>query len=159
MTTPLDQLTDAQADLVARARTIAQNELRPRAAEWDRRAEFPEEQFDLLRRAGLTGLTVPVARTTPDGERLTWQLTVHPDGFGDGVIPFLIDWGDADHPSRAAPPGQDHCALQRFDAFHPRANAIADAIDALGVHLDVQPGATPHLRATLTGPAGTLELR
>jgi alkylation response protein AidB-like acyl-CoA dehydrogenase len=60
MTSPLDQLTDTQADLVARARAIAQQELRPRAAEWDRRAEFPEEQFQLLREAGLTGLTVPV---------------------------------------------------------------------------------------------------
>lgn len=60
MTAPLDQLTDAQADLVARARAIARDELRPRAAEWDRRAEFPEEQFDLLRKAGLAGLTVPV---------------------------------------------------------------------------------------------------
>ena len=60
MTTPLDQLTDAEADLVARARTIADNDLRPRAAEWDERAEFPEDQFRLLRDAGLTALTVPV---------------------------------------------------------------------------------------------------
>lgn len=60
MTTPLDQLTDAEADLVARARTIADNDLRPRAAEWDERAEFPEDQFRLLREAGLTALTVPV---------------------------------------------------------------------------------------------------
>ncbi|MCF7550793.1 acyl-CoA dehydrogenase family protein [Pseudonocardia sp. WMMC193] len=60
MTTPLDELTSAQADLVARARTVAQEELRPRAAEWDQRAEFPEEQFQLLRAAGLTALTVPV---------------------------------------------------------------------------------------------------
>ncbi|MGQ0481079.1 MAG: acyl-CoA dehydrogenase family protein [Pseudonocardia sp.] len=57
---PLDELTDAQRDLVERARTIAQNDLRPRAAEWDRRQEFPEDSFQILRRAGFTGLTVPV---------------------------------------------------------------------------------------------------
>lgn len=60
MTAPLDQLTDAQAELAARARTMAEEQLRPRAAEWDRRAEFPEEQFQLLRAGGFTGLTVPV---------------------------------------------------------------------------------------------------
>ncbi|HTK62933.1 MAG TPA: acyl-CoA dehydrogenase family protein [Pseudonocardia sp.] len=56
---PLDELTEAQRDLVDRARTIAQTDLRPRAPEWDRRAEFPEASFDLLRHAGFTGLTVP----------------------------------------------------------------------------------------------------
>jgi alkylation response protein AidB-like acyl-CoA dehydrogenase len=57
---PLDQLSDAQRELVERTRTIAQDELRPRAAEWDRRQEFPEASFQLLRRHGYTGLTVPV---------------------------------------------------------------------------------------------------
>jgi len=38
MTTPaLDQLTDAQQELVERAHLIAGTELRPHAAEWDRR--------------------------------------------------------------------------------------------------------------------------
>ncbi|HZZ45491.1 MAG TPA: acyl-CoA dehydrogenase family protein [Pseudonocardia sp.] len=59
MTTPLDQLTDQQNELVERARTIADAELRPRAAECDRRGEFPEEQFRLLASSGLTALTVP----------------------------------------------------------------------------------------------------
>lgn len=61
MTNPaLDQLTDDQADIVARCRALADYELRPRAAEWDERAEFPEDQFQKLREEGLTGLTVPV---------------------------------------------------------------------------------------------------
>ena len=60
MPTPLDQLTDDQNDLVDRTRRLAQEHLRPKAAVWDERHEFPEEQFQLLRDAGLTALTVPV---------------------------------------------------------------------------------------------------
>ncbi|MGB5113161.1 MAG: acyl-CoA dehydrogenase family protein [Mycobacterium sp.] len=60
MTTPaLDQLTDAQQELVERARGIARAELRPHAAEWDRRQEYPERSYQILRQNGLTGLTVP----------------------------------------------------------------------------------------------------
>lgn len=60
MTTPaLDQLTDAQQELVERAHLIAGTELRPHAAEWDRRQEFPERSYQILRENGFTGLTVP----------------------------------------------------------------------------------------------------
>jgi len=132
----------------------------PRLVTWAVRSQDIAADTRCAKRRGYdAGVTVPVSRTTPEGERLTWQLTVRPDGFGDGVIPFVIDWGDAHHPSRESQCGQDQCALQHLEAFHPRADAISGAIDALGVRLDVQLGATPHLRATLTGPAGTLELR
>lgn len=53
------QLTDAQQQLVERARSVAQTELRPYAAEWDRSGEFPERSYQKIREAGLVGLTVP----------------------------------------------------------------------------------------------------
>ena len=46
------------ADLVAYANEIAA-ELRPTAAHYDRTGEFPFEHFDILRRRGALGLTVP----------------------------------------------------------------------------------------------------
>lgn len=55
---PLDQLTTEQQGLVDTARELARTELRPHAAEWDRRAEFPERSYQLLREYGFTGLTV-----------------------------------------------------------------------------------------------------
>jgi len=48
--------TDEARDLLALARQIATDELAPRAAEFEERAEFPRELFRMLGRAGLLGL-------------------------------------------------------------------------------------------------------
>lgn len=53
------ELTPEQEELVARARELAQTELRPHAAEWDRSGEFPERSYEKICEAGLIGLTVP----------------------------------------------------------------------------------------------------
>lgn len=54
------ELTARQIELRGRARTVAEGELRPHAAEWDEREEFPERSYAQLRAHGLVGLTVPV---------------------------------------------------------------------------------------------------
>jgi hypothetical protein len=41
------------------ARDLAESELRPHAAQWDETETFPERSWDLLREAGLLGLTMP----------------------------------------------------------------------------------------------------
>ena len=132
----------------------------PRLASWAvRSVDLAADTLRAKREGYDPGLTLPVSRTTPDGAPLAWRLTLRPDGFGDGVIPFVIDWGDSPHPSGSADRGGASCHLQRFEASHPRPETIADALGALGVELDVQPAPTARLHATLRGPAGTLELR
>jgi alkylation response protein AidB-like acyl-CoA dehydrogenase len=52
--------SDEAADLIDLTRQIVDAELRPIAADFDRRAEFPREAFRTLGRAGLLGLPYPL---------------------------------------------------------------------------------------------------
>ncbi len=53
-------LPDAESEaLVALAREIATDELKPIASEYEAKSEFPREQFRLLGRSGLLGLPYP----------------------------------------------------------------------------------------------------
>ena len=50
------------------------------------------------------GPILPMSRTTPDGEVLSWRLaTVYPAPY-DGIVPFLIDWGTSRHPAASGLP-------------------------------------------------------
>ncbi|MCW2502509.1 MAG: acyl-CoA dehydrogenase, C-terminal domain protein [Actinomycetia bacterium] len=59
MTTDRLLPTEEAAALLGLTREIADAELRPRAADFERRAEFPREVFRTLGRAGLLGLPYP----------------------------------------------------------------------------------------------------
>lgn len=129
----------------------------PRLVGWAVRAgELPAR----TRRARASGYdpgeVLRMSRTTPAGERLEWSLSYRPEPAGDGLVPFLIDWGATPHPSVSAPPGG---RLVRFRAEHPEPEAIRAALDALEVELEVGPGPRPAMWALLEGPAGRSELR
>jgi hypothetical protein len=116
-----------------------------------------------------------MSRTEPEGETLEWKLSLLPKPFGDGLVPFVIDWGKSRHPA-AAPrsPSEDqthdpaddptkddptsHGKLSAFSATHPNPAPIRAALHALGVALDVKPGTIACLNVRLTGPAGSIEL-
>lgn len=53
------QLTDDQVKLQAKARELAEQVIRPRAAEVDRTEEYPWDNVAALQAAGFTGMTVP----------------------------------------------------------------------------------------------------
>ena len=55
------ELTDAQIELQQHARTVAQNEIAPRAAEVDRSEEYPWANVEVLTEAGYMGMTIPEA--------------------------------------------------------------------------------------------------
>jgi len=69
----------------------------------------------------------PMARQTESGSVLSWQLTF-PTMAHDGVIPFLIDWGDTAHPATSAPSGPELATLGGFTTDAERANQILDAL-------------------------------
>ena len=96
-------------------------------------------------------------RVEPAGSMLRWRAT---DGDRpDDLVPFLICWGDTEHPARSAPPG---LSLQALRIEHPDPASIRPALTALGAGIDVIPvasAAVPALVATLSGPAGTSILR
>jgi hypothetical protein len=97
-----------------------------------------------------------MSRVRPDGVTLSWHMTLPTKAFGDGLVPFFIDWGSTPHPSLTAAQGLTLVALR---AEHPAPPAITAALDALGIALPVTPGAVPGLIATIDGPKGRIELK
>ena len=55
------ELSPAQQELQARARTLAEAHMAPRAAEIDRTEAYPWDQVERLRTGGFVGMTIPKA--------------------------------------------------------------------------------------------------
>lgn len=91
-----------------------------------------------------------MSRLRPDGVELHWQLTF-PTGDGDGLIPFVIDWGDTENPSKTAPRGLELVAVR---SSHPDPRPIERARAALGLADRVATGAVALIEATLRGSTG-----
>ncbi|WP_326687473.1 MULTISPECIES: VOC family protein [unclassified Streptomyces] len=95
----------------------------------------------------------PMSRSTPEGELLRWRLAFAEKG--NGMLPFLIEWGETPHPASRKLLA---VTLTSFTGTHPEPASLTPGLQALGVHLDVVPGSTPGLTATLTGPEGDLTI-
>jgi catechol 2,3-dioxygenase-like lactoylglutathione lyase family enzyme len=97
----------------------------------------------------------PGSRARPDGKILHWQ-TLNLDNDRDGLLPFFIQWGtDTVHPSVDAPAG---CKLENFAVVNPDSASLSSEFQRLGIDVKVVSGNAAHLRATITGPKGTLVL-
>ena len=125
---------------------------------WAIKAPDIDAHIERARVAGFEpGDAEPGSRATPDGAMLEWRLTRAGRGRGDWLVPFLIDWGDAElHPARTSPPG---CAFVKLRAEHPQPSAVQPMLDAVGAGLIVERGDRPALIATLDTPRGRVELR
>ena len=95
-------------------------------------------------------------RQRPDGVILSWRMTSPRNPVADGVVPFFIDWGESDHPSRTSPHGVQLVALR---AEHPDDRRVQDMLRRLNIDLPVTHGASPGIIASLEGPLGRVELR
>lgn len=105
---------------------------------------------------------IPMAR----GD-LTWRLTVPEDGAfpawqgaGDGIVPTLIQWDTAAHPSARLP--ATGLALRALKARHPRAEDVRAQLQWLGaahlVELESAADGMPTLSAEIETPAGVRTL-
>lgn len=128
----------------------------PRLITWPVRVHDIEARVEASQSAGYDpGVVLPMSRTLPDGVVLQWKLTWREHMPGDGLVPFLIQWETAAHPSRNAPAG---CSLLDLEAEHPHPEAIEPMLAALGVDLQVSEGGRPVLLATIECPRGTVVL-
>jgi len=93
-------------------------------------------------------------RTGPTGTVLRWRMTLN--AMAGGPIPFLITWGDTEHPARSAPPG---LTLEAFHLEHPDPPSLTPQLTALGADVEIRPAAAAALIARLSGPNGTMVLR
>ena len=107
------------------------------------------------------GAVNAMSRARPDGVLLEWRLTSGAGGGlgidgSVGLVPFLIDWGDTEHPALSTPTG---CSLTSLRGEHPNAPAVTPSLAALGVELELGVGDAPALIATIETPNGVVELR
>jgi hypothetical protein len=100
------------------------------------------------------GDAIEMTRTSPAGAVLRWRLTRN--AIAGGPVPFLIAWGDTEHPATTAPEG---LVLEAFEIEHPEPDSLAATLGALGADIDVRPAKSPALVAHIRGRAGTKELR
>ncbi len=129
----------------------------PRLVAWAAKAPDIDGRVKRARAAGYDpGNIIGLGRDLPDGGRLQWRLTFPDELEGDGLVPFLIDWGSAPHPSVTAPQG---CTLLSLRGEHPQPELVRPLLQALEVNLDVARGAAAVLIATLMTPKGEVQLR
>ncbi|MDA0365240.1 MAG: VOC family protein [Chloroflexi bacterium] len=127
----------------------------PELSTWAARSDLIETQLELARTRGLDlGAVAPMSRERPDGSVLRWQLTTG-ERPGDGLVPFLIDWGRSDHPSASAPAG---CRLIALRARHPDPERITRLLSALDLALPVEHGDRSALIAEIETPLGRVML-
>ncbi|QGZ54159.1 VOC family protein [Paraburkholderia acidiphila] len=91
----------------------------------------------------------------------SWQLTVPQDGAlpawqgaGDGILPSLIQWDTAHHPSQGL--ADTGIALTSLSGFHPQAQVAREQLQWLGAaHLiAVEEALSPALVAQFETPSG-----
>jgi len=129
----------------------------PRLVTWAANAARLEESVNQARQRGVPlGPVMTGSRRRPDGVTLQWRFTDPTTVIADGLVPFLIDWGDNPHP---AEDGTSRCRLVDLRAEHPAPEMISPMLAALGVDLPVERGRAPALIATISGPNGQVELR
>jgi len=129
----------------------------PRLITWAARAtELERRSREALAEGIRLGEVRAGRRETRDGRVLSWRLTYPDVSLGDGLVPFLIDWGESPHPALTAPAGIE---LVDFHAEHPEPDAIGAKLEVLGLGLPVVAGPRAALVATLATPRGRVVLR
>jgi len=124
----------------------------PRLITWAVRSRSIEADTEAARKRGFDpGPVIAMSRRAPTGELLEWKLTLRAKPFGDGLLPFVIDWGTTPHPAASQ---TEEVRLVEFSARHPEPQLIGDALGALGVELTVESAPEPGLSARIRGPEG-----
>ena len=122
---------------------------------WAVRVSKIEDRVTQAREAGFDpGRVSSMSRKLAGGGRLTWKLTPA-QSLGDGLVPFLIDWGSSSHPAIGAPSG---CRLLGLRGEHPDPSSLQYPLRALGVALQVSEAPSVALVATIRSPEGVEEL-
>ena len=130
----------------------------PRLLTWCvRSADIERDARAAADRGFDVGDLLSLSRDAPDGQRLAWRMSrLEPMPF-DGVVPFLIDWGQTPHPSaRHALPTAE---LLFLEASHPHIGQASLAMRAIGVAGTLLTPGPAGLRARIRTPRGEIELR
>jgi hypothetical protein len=127
----------------------------PRLVTWAAKGRDLEATAQRVRSSGVDlGGVFPGSRQVPDGPVLSWQLTNPFADRVDGVVPFLIDWGDSQHPAATLP---EACHLVNLSVSHHDIALVEGALRAIGSPIGVADGDT-RITATIRTPNGDVHL-
>lgn len=113
-------------------------------------------KIEAMRGAGFDSAVMPLSRLTPAGDTLSWHM-VTTAGHGIGpLMPMFIDWGDMPHPADVNPGG---LSLDSFTVISERPDDVRAVYERAGLEgVEVVAGDGPGYAATISGPAGTMDL-
>ena len=120
------------------------------------RTDLPERRDRAMKHGVPLGEVRSGARQRADGVRLSWRLTDPDPLVAGGVVPFLIDWGESPHPSRAAAQG---ATLVDLRVEHPDVDAVRRMLRALDLDVAVTRAERAAVVAIIDGRRGRIELR
>lgn len=95
------------------------------------------------------------SRKKPDGSKLFWKATVTLPTPEVEVLPFIIDWKGADHPTNSLP---RVCKLIELHGMHPTPYMVEAAVHSLNVDMKMGVADPPYIRAVIETPNGLVEL-
>lgn len=129
----------------------------PRLATWSARTGDLDAAAEQARALGVDlGRISPGGRVRPDGVRLEWHVTDPRADRMNGVLPFLMDWGESPHPSASLDAG---CTLVALRGYHPRADEARAVAAALGLPITIERGPEPRLEAEIRTLSGVVTIR
>ena len=133
----------------------------PRVINWAARTTDIDDVARRAKAAGRQALgPADGSRARPDGKLMKWRSLGIASDLAAGAIqpiPFFIQWSAGTvHPSEDSPKG---CTLSGFRILHPSAAAVRDVLMSLGIDADVGQDSEATIRATVSTPNGTVELR
>ena len=128
----------------------------PRLVTWVAKATDLQQRVDDAAGQGIRlGRVLAGGRQRPDGSAINWHVTDPHTVVAEGVVPFLIDWGDSTHPASDVVQG---LVLLDFRSEHPEPSSTRETLLQLALDLTVTEGPHPRLIATIDSPRGTIEL-
>jgi alkylation response protein AidB-like acyl-CoA dehydrogenase len=83
-------LTEEQTLIRDTARAFAQEQLSPKAAEWDREARFPKEAIAEMGRLGFLGMVVPEEWDGAGADHVAYALAMMEVAAGDGACSTIM---------------------------------------------------------------------
>ncbi len=95
------------------------------------------------------------SRKKPDGSKLIWKATVTLPEPEVEVLPFVIDWKGAEHPTSSLP---QVCKLIELKGIHPTPYMIETAVHSLNIDMKMGVADEPAIVAVIETPNGVVEL-
>eukprot|EP00965_Chrysotila_dentata_P198247 6178669-Pleurochrysis_carterae.AAC.1 len=98
-------------------------------------------------------------REVPGGGKLYWSLAFnHYDQLpGNGIVPFLINWGETKSPASTAPTGCKLVALKAVTSDTSSVSEMLRAVDINPSDLQLREARAPRITAILETPRGLVE--